>query len=130
MQYRLRLEVDGRNIRTFVNGELYNNAVNALPELEELYVCASVEEMPDGKKRTIVKVVNLTGEEKKAEVLLVGDDKSKVTVEQLADCALTAENTFSNPDNVTIKQFEKEIKGNRVTYGFPKHSVTILSFEA
>ena len=128
--YRLRIEVEGRKIRTFVNGEKYNDTVNGLPELEELYVCASVEEMPDGRKRTIVKAVNLTGEEKEAELQLIGEEKSKLTVEQLAGHALTAENTFAAPENVTIKQFEEEIKGNRVTYGFPKHSVTILSFEA
>ena len=77
-----------------------------------------------------MKAVNLTGEEKEAELQLFGEEKSKLTVEQLAGHALTAENTFSNPDNVTVKLFEEEIKGNRLTCCFPKHSVTILSFEA
>ena len=130
IEYTLRIEVDGRRIRTFVNGDLYNDTVNALPEIEELYVCASAETMKDGRKRTIVKAVNLTGEEKEVTIELDGEEKNKLAVTQLSGHALTAENTFEAPEVVVPKQWEENIRENKVTYCFLKHSVTILSFEA
>lgn len=130
IEYNLRIEVNGRNIRTFVNGELYNNTVNALPEIEELYLSASTEKTENGRERTIVKAVNLTGEEKEVQVILEGEKKSRVFVTQLAGHALTAENTFETPENVKPEHSEKQVEENGLTYCFPKHSVTILSFEA
>lgn len=130
IEYTLRIEVDGRRIRTFVNGELYNNTVNALPELEELYVSVSIETEADGQNRTIVKAVNLTGEEKEVTLFLEGEKKSKLFVTELSGHALTEENTFEMPQNIEPKDYEREVEENCITYRFPKHSVTILSFEA
>jgi len=128
-EYRLRMEVDGRRIRTFVNGELYNNTVNAMPELEELYLAASTETLPDGTKRTIVKAVNLTGEEKETELLLLGENKTRAVITELSGHSLTAENTLEAPERIVPVQYEKEVNGNKMLHRFPKHSVTIVSFE-
>ena len=129
IEYSLRLEVNGRNIRTFVNGEMYNNTVNALPEIEELYLCASTETQESGTARTIVKAVNLTGEEKETTLVLEGERKTKLVVTQLSGHGLTAENTFEAPNNVAPESFEQKVEENRTVYRFPAHSVTILSFE-
>ena len=129
IEYNLRLEVNGRNIRTFVNGERHNNTVNALPEIEELYLCASTETQESGAMRTIVKAVNLTGEEKETTLVLEGGKKTRLVVTQLSGHGLTAENTFEAPENIVPVCLEQKVEENRTVYRFPAHSVTILSFE-
>jgi len=129
IEYTLRIEVNGRNIRTYVNGELYNNTVNALPEIEEIYVAASTETDESGKKRTIVKAVNLTGEEKEVKLVLEGERRSKLLVTQLSGHGLTEENSFEEPEKIVPESNWMEVKENTLLYRFPKHSVTVLSFE-
>lgn len=124
-EYTLRLEIEGRRIRTYVNNVLFNDTVDRLPELEELYVCAS----KDMDGRTIVKAVNLTGDEKQINISIVGADKKKLTAYRLADCALTAENTFEQPDLVTPDENEYSINKNECEYNVKPHSVNVLVFE-
>lgn len=125
MEYTLCLEVQERHIRTYVNGELYNDTIDRLPELEELYVAASTE----GEK-TIVKVVNLTGDEKETELVLEGAAKTKVTITSLSGYALTAENTFAQPDFIMPQVCTEAVQSQRAyPYTFPAHSVTVLVFE-
>ncbi|MCM1182864.1 MAG: alpha-L-arabinofuranosidase [Roseburia sp.] len=126
MEYRLELEIDGRRIRTWVNGALYNDTVDRLPELEELYVTASVDSERD---RTIVKAVNLTGEEKTALLSLDGAAKSRVTATFLKGHGLDETNTFERPDAVVPQAESLSVKENALSYTFAPHSVTILSFE-
>lgn len=126
MEYFLELEVEDRRVRTWVNGVLYNDAVDSLPELEELYVAASVDR---GSDRTILKVVNLTGEEKDVQLILDGPAKNSVTVTCLKGHGLDETNSFENPDNVTPQEEHFSVSGNELPYLFPPHSVTILSFE-
>ena len=139
MEYRLRLEVCGRHIRTFVNGEIYNDIVDRLPELEELYIAASVDEQT---KKTILKVVNLTGEAKETKICLAetkettdcnrvenaATQKHAVDIISLTAPALTAENTFEYPDRVVPVQQEAEVVENSLLYTFAPHSVTVLLF--
>lgn len=126
IEYRLKMEVTGRRIQTWVNGVLYNDTVDRLPELEELYVTASVD-AENGK--TYLKAVNLTGEEKKVKVVLTGAEKKKMIAATLAADSLSAENTFERPDAVVPRTEEMEVSGNDLEYVFPKHSMTVLAFE-
>ena len=108
-----------------MNGVLYNDTVDRLPELEELYVAAS----KDTQGRTIVKAVNLTGEARKVSVNIDGAPKNKVTVHRLAGCALTAENTFEQPELVAPVSEELAVNDNACDYSAEPHSVNILVFE-
>lgn len=126
IEYRLRFEVEGRRIRTYVNGVLYNDTVDRLPELEELYVTASVDKE---QNRTIVKAVNLTGEAKTVELQLHGAQRSKAVITTLSDCKLTDGNSFENKECVVPKEATAVVAGNVFTYEFKPHSVTVLSFE-
>ena len=128
IEYRLRLEVKGRKICTYVNGELYNRTENAMPQLEELYVCAS-RRVENGNEQTIVKVVNLTGEEKETTVKLEGTAKESVTVTELSGQGLTDENSFEEPDKVVPAMQTTKVEDNSFCYRFKKHSVTVLVFE-
>lgn len=123
IDYTLRLEVQGRHIRTYVNGVCYNDTVDRLPELEELYIAASTQE-----DAAILKVVNLTGEEKATELVLEGALRSRAAVTSLSGHKLSAENTFEHPDTVTPRTGTAAVQDNRLTYAFPPHSVTVLRF--
>lgn len=125
MEYFLELEVDGRRIRTWVNGVLWNDAACRLPELEELYVTASVDKSCD---RTIVKAVNLTGEEKEVLLSLEGPERERVTVSCLKGHGLDETNSYGAPDNILPREERLPVKENKLMYTFAPHSVTILSF--
>ena len=137
VEYRLKLEVTGRRIQTWVNGVLWNDTVDRLPELEELYITASVgrpvgrTDAEAGAEKDIVylKVVNLTGEEKAVTLLLDGEPKERVRITSFTADSLAAENTFENPDRVAPTESEKMIAGNQMAYTFPAHSVTVLAYE-
>lgn len=124
MEYTLRLEVQGRHIKTFVNGVLYNDTIDRLPELEELYVTAST-----CRNKTILKVVNLTGEEKETEIMIDGEEKSKVNIISLHDYALTAENTFEQPNHIVPFTTTEDLKASGYMHTFEPHSVTVMVFE-
>ena len=126
IEYFLELEVNGRNIKTWVNGVCCNDTAVRLPELEELYVTASVDRKCD---RTIVKVVNLTGEEKEVLMSLEGAEKNCVTVIGLKGYGLDDTNTFEDPDRIVPQSSELRIENNEFVYLFAPHSVTIFSFE-
>ncbi len=125
-EYFLELEVQGRRIRTWVNGELYNDAVDSLPQLEELYITASVDK---NNSRTILKVVNLTGEEKEVLLNLDGTVKKKATISCLKGYGLDEINTFEEPDHIVPQTKHTEVNGNSLQYKFAPHSVTVLSFK-
>lgn len=125
MEYSLGLEIEGRRIKTWVNGELYNDTVDRLPELEELYVAASVDRNCD---RTILKVVNLTGEDKKVKISLDGAAKNSVTVTCLKGHGLDETNSFENPDNIIPQTERFPVNGNILPYVFAPHSLTVFSF--
>ena len=125
MEYFLELEVEGRRICTWVNGTLYNDAVDRGSELEELYITASVDRDND---RTILKAVNLTGEEKNVKLLLDGEAKNNAVVTSLKGHGLDETNTFKNPDNILPKTEQFKVNENELTYAFAPHSVTVIAF--
>ncbi len=126
-EYTLRMEVNGRSIRTYVNGVLWNDTVNRLPEIEELYVSTSVEKQENGD-RTILKAVNLTGEAKTVALCLEGVQRTVADITELSGYALTEENTLDNPNQVVPKEKTVVVEANTLNYTFPPHSVTVLSF--
>ena len=125
MEYTLKLEVSGRNIKTYINGEMWNDTTDRLPELEELYITASVDE---NSGETILKAVNLTGEEKQVELSIEGDSKTTATVVTLAGYELGDENTFDEPDKIKPVESQLSVNDNKLEYTFAPHSVTVLKF--
>ena len=123
IEYCLKIEVTGRRIQTWINDVLWNDTVDRLPELEELYISASIDKQCD---RTKLKVVNLTGEEKRVKVVLKGPIRQQVQITSLTADSLTAENTFENPDRVAPVTSERKMIDNQLEYTFPAHSVTVL----
>ena len=125
IEYTLRLEVDGRGIKTYVNGVLYNDTIDRLPELEELYVTAATDEETGN---TILKVVNLTGEAKSVQLELEGEEKHLAFINALRGHALTDENELDQPEKVCPVTEKKILLDNTIVYSFAPHSVTVLVF--
>lgn len=125
IEYTLRLEVNGRGIKTYVNGVLYNDTVDRLPELEELYVTAATDEETGN---TILKVVNLTGEAKEVQLVLEGEEKHLAFVNVLRGHALTEENEMDKPEKISPVTEKQILLDNTLNYTFAPHSVTVLVF--
>lgn len=125
-EYFLELEVEDRHIVTRVNGEIYNDVLQGVPELEDLYVTASVEDAGD---KTYLKAVNLRGDKKEVEILLEGKERSSAAITVLKGYALTAVNTMEEPDCVVPAEERCEIQDNCLVYTIAPHSVTFFSFE-
>ena len=108
-----------------MTGELYNDTVDRLPELEEIYAAAS----KDTSGRTIVKAVNLTGDDREVYIDIEGTEKKKVTIHSLSDCALSAENTFEQSDRIRPETVESALAENEYVLKVKPHSVNVLVFE-
>lgn len=122
-EYELKLIVDGRRIRTYIDGILYNDATDRLPVIEELYVTVSEEETGD----MILKAVNLADRPCKSQIEVLGAARENTQAEQyrIAGVELEAENTW---DEQRVKplydEFTLPLSG--FDYEFPAHSITIL----
>ena len=125
-EYQLKLEVTGRRIQTWINGVQWNDTVDRLPELEELYITASVDETTG---KSYLKAVNLTGEDKLVNVVLTGDKKQMAEITSFTADSLSAENTFENPDRVIPVTKAVAVNDNQLEYLFPAHSVTVMGYK-
>lgn len=124
IRYRLRIEVEGSSVTTYINGKKWNSVMIPQPELEELYYCASVDQNGD----TILKVVNLTEDEKKVTVDIKGGKENYriAQITELSGNSPTDENTFEQPDTVCPVQRVESVTSNAITHVFPKQSVTVM----
>ena len=98
-----------------------------LPQLEELYVTASVDEESG---EVILKTVNLTGEVKNVNVDLgienMLGEMRKLQIGTLSGYSLTAENSLDAPDVVVPCYETKMVSAGTFAYDFPPHSVTVM----
>lgn len=120
-EYRLCLEIKGREIKTYINGQLANTAYDTRPELKNLYYTAS----RDGEK-TYVKAVNVRNTPITAELCLEGMKNIDAEVISLFDCPLDSENSFDEPKCVFPCVSALKTENNKFEYTFPKHSVTVF----
>lgn len=125
VEYELKLEVSGRHIRTYINGELVNEAEDKLPVIEPLYYTASVE---DSTGDIILKVVNVQACNVSTEIVMDKLAKLGLSVEvyELSGYHLEDENSFENKELVSPKQTSLTAEGCSFTYEFPQQSVTIF----
>lgn len=116
--YQLVLEVRGREIITFIDGQEYNRVTDVPLRLKPLYLAASLEESTGD---VILKAVNVQSAPVNAAIDL---PCRSYTAETL--CAPPeAVNTLDAPDTVTPAVTKGELAGD-MRYTFPGYSVTIL----
>lgn len=122
MEYKIRLVVTGRRIQVYVNDELYNDTVSVLPEIEDLYVCASRDE-----DKTYVKIINLTGDTKVVNIKFEDCDRREVSIERLCNTELTAINTFEDKDVIRPQNVRMPVINNKIQYEVLPHSVNVMA---
>lgn len=126
--YRLRLEVDGRRIRTYIDGALQNDTRYDLPSNRPLYLTAS-RESESGD--LLLKGVNLSEGPITVDIALQSAQaRWDATAHTLEGIALDAENTFDAPDRVAPTEKCFTLESSRFPYTFAPRSVVALRLKA
>ena len=112
-EYKLCLEVNGRNITTYINGKTANTAIDKQPVMEELYYTASSDD-----NNIYIKAVNVRDTEITSEICVEGVNGINANV-----------NDFDNPKKVSPKTSALTAVSNTFEYTFPPKSVTIFTIQ-
>ncbi|NLB91706.1 MAG: hypothetical protein GX786_10875 [Clostridiales bacterium] len=124
--YRLKLEVKGRNIRTYIDDQLANITEDRLPGIGRLHLSASREERGGD---VILKGVNLKETSSTVEISLADFVGSKkISIYTMKDIPLESENTFENSSIAIPEREERYHEKNAFEYVFAPNSVTIIRF--
>ncbi|MDF2938541.1 MAG: alpha-L-arabinofuranosidase [Paenibacillaceae bacterium] len=123
--YELVLEVRGRKIRSYINGQPDHATEDRLPNVEPIYLTAS-REVDTGD--VIVKAVNVREQAVNARVVLedYGLAPAAAMVYELAGYALTDENSFAAPELIKPKESRFDVLDGSFDYRFPGQSVTVF----
>ncbi len=125
VQYELALEVKGRRLRAYIDGELIHETVDRLPVIEPLYYSASVD---NASGDVIVKVVNLQEHDFPAAIELADQPAASrhADIWELSGYGLEEENSFEKPAYIRPEERKLTIGEQGFQHVFPKHSLTVF----
>lgn len=120
--YELRLELRGRVIRTYINGELINEIDDPVLNPDLLYAAAS-RDMGD----VILKAVNVHDSVLTARVVIEGYEDAQLVgmVESIESLPKDAANVLGEEETVTPAVRDFAACGD-FTYAFPARSITVI----
>ncbi len=123
-EYELELKVDGRKIKAYIDGQLYQDVFLKPVIREPLYTSASLRN--DGS--VILKIVNLSDELKELDVHLHGMGGKQNVGRMIRMCGydLNAENTFEEPEKVTPFVTGIVSEAGDILMEVPAHSVSVV----
>jgi alpha-L-arabinofuranosidase len=122
--YRIRIQVDGRRIVTWLDGRKVHDIVDNSNVVEPLYQVMTRDE---DSGEVVLKVVNARAREVRTDVRLGGRALADTgTVTTLTADALTDENSFDEPTKVAPVERQVGGLGSSFTYDFPASSITFL----
>lgn len=128
-EYHLRLEVEGRKIRAYINDVLFNETEDKQPKIEPLYYSSTIEHTTGN---IILKVVNVQEKSVPAKILL--KDWKKEGIEgkryELSGYLLSDENSFAEPTFISPKEYSFHTRNNFFSHEFPEQSVTVFRFDS
>ncbi len=119
-EYDLELIVNGREIKTYINGVLSNNTIHKNTVIEDLYVSATED---DGY--IYLKVVNVRDTDAETHVNISGDISAEHKIFTLS-APDNAENTLDDPFNVTPAEKSFMTTKDGFTMIFKGKSVNLL----
>lgn len=122
VEYDFKLEVSGRNIDVYINGEKQFEVYDKQPIAKELY-CSSSFDSETGD--IIIKAVNIRDDDTNAVISIEGRENVSGTVYELSGHELDDMNSFENPKKVYPIEKQFLAKGE-FEYKFPKYSITIF----
>ena len=123
VRYRLKLEVDGRMLRTYINDKLWNEIEDKQLIQEELYYTAGLDE-PTGD--VIIKAVNVNDTPTTGTIEIPFMEKLDITISELSGYSKDDKNSFDEPEKVSPRKLYKKTDTNSFEYEFKPMSVTVL----
>ena len=123
-EYRLCLEVNGREITTYINGKVANTAVDKQPVMEELYYTASAD-----SENIYIKAVNVRDTEVSSQVCVEQINSISAEVYTISGNNPDDMNDFDNPTKVAPELTTLSADTNTFDYTFPPQSVTVFKLK-
>ncbi len=123
-EYQLELEVEGRKIRTYIDGVLMNETEDKLPNLKDLYYTASIENNGD----YIVKMVNVKENPITFTLTLEGQENTnfKGSRYMMSGYGLDDMNSFEEPKKISPVQEAAVLSKGTGEITLPGHSIVVL----
>ncbi len=123
--YHLKIVVTDTNVKCYMDNKLYIDYDYDAGTLADCYQVVSTDSTGD----IIVKIVNVSGEDKETKINISGADvKDSATVYQVAGASLADDNILGQQEVVSMEEFELTDVSNDYTYTVPKYSVTVIRF--
>ncbi len=123
IEYRLRLEVSGRGIKTYINGIKMNDVIDKRQINEELYFTAGID---DETGEIIVKAVNINEMPVVSTVEYPFGGRAEAEVSELSGYSLEDKNSFEEPEKIYPKTKSIIGENGSFEYEFPPLSVTVF----
>ncbi|MBQ6164231.1 MAG: carbohydrate binding domain-containing protein [Clostridia bacterium] len=122
--YQLKVAVDGRNVKCYIDGELYVDFTVGSNSEAESYQVVSEAENGD----IIVKLVNVTDSDRTFAVKLASDGvlADSARAYQIKGESPDDDNILGQPEACKIEEFELDGISDAFNYTAPKYSVTVL----
>ncbi len=121
--YELKIEVRGRDVKCYIDNELYVEYRAGSDCEAELYQVVSTDDSGD----VIIKLVNVTGQNKTVAVDVNGYDVAgNATVYQVKGESLADDNILGEKEDCIMECFELNGYDSKFNYTVPKYSVTVL----
>ncbi|MBQ3498694.1 MAG: hypothetical protein IJA87_06165 [Clostridia bacterium] len=122
-EYNIKIVVNGRNVKCYIDDELYINYISGSDSEAELYQVVSTDDSGD----VIIKLVNVTGYNKTVAINIEGYNIAEnAEIYQVKGESLDDDNILGEEEDCFMEQFELEYFENSFNYSVPKYSVTVI----
>lgn len=125
-EYELKLEIEGRHLRAYIDGELIHEIHHAPVKIEPLYTAASIDRQSGD---VIVKLVNVQKRPIDTVLHMEGIEQAKGTAYIMSGFALKDENSFAEPLKVSPREEEIQLTQGCCSYHIDGESVQVLRFQ-
>ena len=125
-EYELKLEIEGRHLRAYIDGELIHEIHHAPVKIEPLYTAASIDRQSGD---VIVKLVNVQKRPIDTVLHMEGIEQAKGTAYIMSGFALKDENSFAEPLKVSPREEEIQFTQGCCSCHIDGESVQVLRFQ-
>ena len=125
-EYELKLEIEGRHLRAYIDGELIHEIHHAPVKIEPLYTAASIDRQSGD---VIVKLVNVQKRPIDTVLHMEGIEQAKGTAYIMSGFALKDENSFAEPLKVSPREEEIQLMQGCCSCHIDGESVQVLRFQ-
>ena len=125
-EYELKLEIEGRHLRAYIDGELIHEIHHAPVKIEPLYTAASIDRQSGD---VIVKLVNVQKRPIDTVLHMEGIEQAKGPAYIMSGFALKDENSFAEPLKVSPREEEIQLTQGCCSCHIDGESVQVLRFQ-